>query len=175
MYLLSIDSMRGDFMLNIIIYSPVNRYTMSVPEQNTKTALPFFIILPLITVTIGNLATAESDVERCICAVIILAGVGAMFTSAINGRLTKFGREKSQQKIPRKVNIIRYTALVLVTLFGIGFCVLLNTFGVPNFSPFGISGCAGLFVGAAFASLSFEFDGLVSSSKRLQKCIKENK
>lgn len=113
--------------------------------------------------------------ERCICAVIILAGVGAMFTSAINGRLTKFGREKSQQKIPRKVNIIRYTALVLVTLFGIEFCVLLNTFGVPNFSPFGISGCAGLFVGAAFASLSFEFDGLVSSSKRLQKYIEENK
>ena len=173
MYLLSIDSIRGDFMLNIIIYSPVNRYTMSVPEQNTKTALPFFIILPLITVTIGNLATAESDVERCICAVIILAGVGAMFTSAINGRLTKFGREKSQQKIPRKVNIIRYTALILVTLFGVGFCILLDTFGVPNFSPFGVSACAGLCVGTAFALLSFEFDGLISSSKRLQKYLEE--
>ncbi len=146
---------------------------MSTLEQNANAVLPFLIILPLITVTIVNLATAETDTERCICAVINLAGVGALFISAVSGRLTKFGRENVRMKIPRKVNIIRYTALVLVTLFGIGFCVLLNTFGVPNFSPFGISGCAGLFVGVAFASLSFEFNGLVSSSKWLQKYLED--
>ena len=148
---------------------------MPTAEQNTKAALPFFIILPLITVTIGSLAQAETDVERCICAVIILAGVGAMFISVFNGRLTKFGREKPELKIPRKVNIIRYAALILVTLFGIGFSVLLNTLGVPNFSPFGVSACAGLFIGVTFALLSFEFDGLISSSKWVQKYLEDNK
>lgn len=165
--------MRGDFMLNIIIYSPVNRYTMSVPEQNVKVGLPFFIILPLATTTVARLAQAETDTERCICAVIILACIGAMFVSGVHGRFTRFRRDKPELKIPRKVNIIRYTALILVTLFGVGFCILLDTFGVPNFSPFGVSACAGLCVGTAFALLSFEFDGLISSSKRLQKYLEE--
>lgn len=146
---------------------------MPSPEENVKVGLPFFIILPLATTTVARLAQAETDTERCICAVIILACIGAMFVSGVNGRLTKFGREKPELKIPRKVNIIRYTALILVTLFGVGFCILLDTFGVPNFSPFGVSACAGLCVGTAFASLSFEFDGLVSSSKWVQKYLKD--